>query len=699
MAEKLVIKIDGDIKNYRNALKKAQSQTESLASSLSSIAKSAGIAFAGLSATIFGAVSAWREQEQAQIRTEQTLKATGFAAGLTSKQIFSMASELQKVTTFGDEAIISGQNLLLTFRNIGEKTFPRATEIMLDMSTAMNQDLKSSAIQLGKALNDPITGITALSRVGITFTEDQKAMIKAMQDSGDIAGAQAIILAELENQFGGVSRAAAGGTGAFLQLKNSAGDFVEVIGKNLAPVLVQVAKSAKGFVDTLIANQEIAKTASVIIGVGAAITGLVAGLGLAAGAFLKLRAVMIATMPIIKGLNLSVKGLVGATGIGLLLIVITDLAVNWETRLIQMQSIFKGFSDNIGNMSAALKKIMMGIISFDKDQIAQGLSEIKNAFVTTFDDISNESEKRLADLKKQQDQELSILRKTASETEEIEKGKIEAKKQADEQLAAANQAQNEKRRQALKEEIQAIQELRPLETEQELAQLQQRIDAKAQQDELAKIMELERQGKFDEAQIEAERIKNERLVELTKRRLAQKAALQQQEQQINQANLAATQNFIQAGATLAQQGSQEAKALQSVNALISTYTAANQALSSPPGPPFTIPLAASVVALGLANVQRIQSAKFREGGVFTGGLAGVDSIPATVQRNEIVAPTKSFDEVVEGVARQRGAIFPEDRQATNNQSTVTVVLEPKGDFINFIEQKIVEARTQNTGIL
>jgi len=30
------------------------------------------------------------------------------------------------------------------------------------MSTAMGQDLKSSAIQLGKALNDPIQGVAAL---------------------------------------------------------------------------------------------------------------------------------------------------------------------------------------------------------------------------------------------------------------------------------------------------------------------------------------------------------------------------------------------------------------------------------------------------------------------------------------------------------------------------------------------------------
>ena len=134
----------------------------------------------------------------------------------------------------------------------------------------------------------------------------------------------------------------------------------------------------------------------------------------------------------------------------------------------------------------------------------------------------------------------------------------------------------------------------------------------------------------------------------------------------------------------------------SANALISTYTAANQALAAPPGPPFTLPLAASVVALGLANVAKINGVKFANGGIFKGGIPGVDSIPATVQRNEIIAPTSSFDEVVEGTARQRGFV-KEDEEGVSGK-TITVVLEPKDDLINFIQQQIIEVEIQNTGV-
>ena len=202
------------------------------------IAKGAAIAAAAIAVLVKvgkEVIEAFKVQEQAEAKLNATLKATGFAAGLTADELTNMASALQKATTFSDEAIIGGQNLLLTFRNIGEDTFPRATEAMLDMSAAMGTDLKSSAIQLGKALNDPTIGMSALQRVGITFTEQQKETVASMLEMNDIAGAQNVILSELENQFGGVAVAVGEtATGAFEKLSNAIGDYKEVSGEKLA---------------------------------------------------------------------------------------------------------------------------------------------------------------------------------------------------------------------------------------------------------------------------------------------------------------------------------------------------------------------------------------------------------------------------------------------------------------------------------
>ena len=70
--------------------------------------------------------------------------------------------------------------LLLTFTQISGGTFDKAQMAILDMATAMatasgmEVDLKDTTIKVGKALNDPIQGMTALKKAGVMFTESQK---------------------------------------------------------------------------------------------------------------------------------------------------------------------------------------------------------------------------------------------------------------------------------------------------------------------------------------------------------------------------------------------------------------------------------------------------------------------------------------------------------------------------------------------
>jgi hypothetical protein len=177
-------------------------------------------------------VDAYRVQEQAEAKLAGVLRATGEAAGFNSRQLRDMASGLQGLTTFGDEAILGMQSLLLTFKSIQGEAFERTTELALDLSAAFDQDLKSSAMQLGKALEDPERGLTALRRVGVSFTESQEEMIKGLVEAGELAEAQGIILDTLEQQVGGVAQTmAATATGELTQLTNALGDMRERGGK------------------------------------------------------------------------------------------------------------------------------------------------------------------------------------------------------------------------------------------------------------------------------------------------------------------------------------------------------------------------------------------------------------------------------------------------------------------------------------
>lgn len=177
------------------------------------------------------------DSENAIAELNAVLQATGGAAGLSSQELQDMASALQSVTTFSDEAIMGGQAMLLTFRNIGEDTFPRATEAMLDMAS-MFGSVDQAAVQLGKALNDPIAGIGALQRIGIQFTEEQKEMIENFMEMGDVAGAQNIILREVEMQLGGLSEAMGETFSGRLEiLKNRFDEIRETIGGAFLPIL------------------------------------------------------------------------------------------------------------------------------------------------------------------------------------------------------------------------------------------------------------------------------------------------------------------------------------------------------------------------------------------------------------------------------------------------------------------------------
>ena len=185
------------------------------------------------------AIAAATRQADAETRLGAVLKATAGAAGFSANALKEHAAALQKTTTFGDEAILEFQAVLATFRNVSGPVFEEATGLALDMASVMGTDLQSAGVQLGKALNDPTEGISALTRVGVSFTEQQKQQIKAMQEAGNMAGAQAVIIAELKGEFGGAAEAMAKTPfGRIKQLGNVIGDLGEQVGDVLAVVTI-----------------------------------------------------------------------------------------------------------------------------------------------------------------------------------------------------------------------------------------------------------------------------------------------------------------------------------------------------------------------------------------------------------------------------------------------------------------------------
>lgn len=250
MAEELRVVIVGEDK-LSNVLDGIRGRLDSLAGGVQALGKialggifaAAGTAAAGFAGALKMAIDGAVEAQKVEAQLEAVLRSTGQAAGLSKEEILSMASALQSVTTYEDEAVTSAANLLLTFTNIGKDVFPSALETVLDMSTALGQDLKSSAIQLGKALQDPVEGVTALRRVGVNFNDAQMKVIKRLVETGRVAEAQRLILKELATEFGGSARAAAETfSGRLEQLKNRLGDAAEAVGTAMLPMLSRLAE-------------------------------------------------------------------------------------------------------------------------------------------------------------------------------------------------------------------------------------------------------------------------------------------------------------------------------------------------------------------------------------------------------------------------------------------------------------------------
>lgn len=254
---------------------------------IASAAKVASVALVGgLVVGVKGAIDAFGEAQKVAAQTNVTLKSTGGAAKVTAKEISDLATAISRKSGLDDEAIQSGENLLLTFTKIRNETgrgndiFTRATQTVADFSVVFKKDLAGSAILVGKALNDPIKGTGALSRVGVQFTKTQKDSIATLIKHGKTLDAQKIILKELETQTKGAA-AAYGDTlpGKIDKAKVAFGNLQEAVGGALAPAFGDAADAAANFITNLTTSDRpaafFAGIKSRVSDVSDAITGLI----------------------------------------------------------------------------------------------------------------------------------------------------------------------------------------------------------------------------------------------------------------------------------------------------------------------------------------------------------------------------------------------------------------------------------------
>jgi len=271
--------------NVKSNVSSFSDRIERMQPAFQAMAAAGTAAFSAIGVGVYKAMQAADEAAKVNAQLNAVLESTKGVAGVTADEVIRLSKALQAQTTFGDEAITSAQNMLLTFTNIGKDVFPDATKTVLDMSVALGQDLKSSSIMLGKALNDPILGVTALRRVGVNFNETQGEMIRGMVEAGQIMEAQRFILNELATEFGGSAAAQAQTFGGRIQqVKEQMSDLSEAIGVALLPYVEQLLAKITPVVTKLVEwaekNPAIVKEIITITAAFTALTAVVGALGL-----------------------------------------------------------------------------------------------------------------------------------------------------------------------------------------------------------------------------------------------------------------------------------------------------------------------------------------------------------------------------------------------------------------------------------
>jgi hypothetical protein len=254
------------------SIKDATSQTKSAFEDLTgvSLTMAGGAAAAAAAIKLLAdgmkfSVKMAKETETVQVRLAAVVRATEGAAGLSTAALLGMADSLMQLNSIDDELIAGAEAILLTFRNIGATVFPQAMQAAIDMGAVMGTDLNSAVLMLGKALNDPVEGLTALKRAGVSFTEEQKTMITTMVETGKVTEAQALIIEEMNKEFGGAGAAnALTYAGSIDAVKASFGELGAVLGKDTLPALTITNAMIKDSTDAIVQSitvQQLAEAA------------------------------------------------------------------------------------------------------------------------------------------------------------------------------------------------------------------------------------------------------------------------------------------------------------------------------------------------------------------------------------------------------------------------------------------------------
>jgi phage-related protein len=361
----LNLKLLANISNFVKGMDQATKESQAFAKKVDRAGKAAGRAFVGIAGGAILAAKGLEEAEIASAKLENVLSSMGFENSV--KRVDAYAESLQNLTAVDADVIKATQTKLATFANLTKTVdtaggaFDRATVAALDLAAAGFGSAESNAVQLGKALEDPIKGITALTKSGVTFTAEEKEKIKVLTESGQILEAQNMVLSAIEKQVGGTAAASAS---SFDKIKLALDGVADAIGTGILPLIEMLTPKLQAFSAWAAENSKLLSTVVLVVG---ALTGALYTLSLVIKAVTIVQTVFNAVMLL--------------NPIGLVVLAVAALAAGFVLAYKKIEpfrnlvdSIYQGIK-NIGSAIAASKfgQLLSNIIgSFGGGRAAGG---------------------------------------------------------------------------------------------------------------------------------------------------------------------------------------------------------------------------------------------------------------------------------------------------------------------------------------
>jgi phage-related protein len=229
--------VDDGLKDAQKSIMETEKGYTKVAAKVHKLAGPSKAIVAGMGTALYTMAKNAGGAAKAQSKLEASMAAVGYKN--LADEASDYAEKLQHVIGVSDEDIKSTMQKLSAYDATAESAdmMARATLAAANMSAAGFGTMDSAAIALGRALQNPEKGIVALGKKGVQFTKDQEDQVKAMMKVGDTAGAQALIMEEVESSYDGVAKASASGTA---KMKLAWDEASETMGSTLAPMITRV---------------------------------------------------------------------------------------------------------------------------------------------------------------------------------------------------------------------------------------------------------------------------------------------------------------------------------------------------------------------------------------------------------------------------------------------------------------------------